>query len=118
MRRIQILVFISICLLCNPAKAIKLCVNDIAFEIGKPLLEKSLAKAALYAESIYGKDCLVCAEILEVDKDRIEFHITNPTNKDVIFNTSATIVIALPSGHILENTLYHSCKLGKVKSGI
>jgi hypothetical protein len=118
MRRIQLLAFISIFLLCNSTKAIELCAHDKKFDIDKALLQKSLAKAGLYAEKTYGKNCLVCAEILEVDKGRIEFHITSPTNQGLILNTSATIAIALPSGKILDNTLYHSCKVRTVESGI
>jgi hypothetical protein len=118
MRSIQVLAFISISLFCNSTKAIELCDLDKEFDIDKALLKKSLAKAALYTEKTYGKSCLVCAEILEVSKDRIEFHITSPTNKDLILNTSATIAISLPSGKVLDNTLYHSCKLRMVESGI
>ena len=118
MRRILLLALISICLFCNSAKAIELCANEIELDIDKPLLDKSLAKVALYADEIYSKSCLVCAEVLELDKDRIEFHITSPTNKDVILNTSATIAISLPSGKILEQKLYHSCKVRTVVSGI
>ncbi|MBH0001532.1 hypothetical protein [Pseudoalteromonas sp. SWYJZ12] len=126
MRRILLLALISICLFCNSAKAIELCANEIDIDkplldkplLDKPLLDKSLAKVALYADKIYGKSCLVCAEVLELDKDRIELHITSPTNKDAILNTSATIAIALPSGKILEQKLYHSCKVRTVVSGI
>jgi hypothetical protein len=118
MRRIQLLALISICLFCNFAKAIELCVNEIELDIDKPLLDKSLDKVAVYADEIYGKSCLVCAEVLELDKDRIEFHITSPTNKNVTLNTSATIAIALPSGKILDKKLYHSCKIRAVASGI
>ncbi len=62
MHRIQLLVLISVCLFCYSPKAIELCINEIELDIDKPLLDKSLAKAGVYADEIYGKSCIIVAK--------------------------------------------------------
>ena len=118
MRKLQVLTFISMFIFCNLVHAIELCANEKKLNVDNAVLVKTLSKVSEYAIETYGNDCLVCAEILDVNNDSIEFHITSPDNENALINTSATVVIEISGGNVLDKTLYHSCKVSVVKAGL
>jgi hypothetical protein len=71
------------------------------------VLDKSLVKAQIWSDKIYGDDCYVCAEVYAVEKDSFTLHITSPVD-DMLINTSATIEFDM-QGRVVEKMQYHSC---------
>ena len=118
MRNLQVLSFISMFIFCNLVHSIELCANEKTSNIDNVVLVKALNRVSEYAIETYGDDCLVCAEVLDVNTADIEFHITSPGNENAPFNTSATVVVEITSGKVLDKALYHSCKVRVVKSGL
>tara|TARA_R100001039_G_C1840804_1_gene101925 strand:- start:918 stop:1358 length:441 start_codon:yes stop_codon:yes gene_type:complete len=84
--------------------------EENSYKYDQVVLEKALKKAQTWSNIIYGKDCVVCAELLpDPSKSRFELHITSPG--DLLFNTSATMEFRKSDGKVIDKSIYHSCKV-------
>jgi hypothetical protein len=68
----------------------------------------ALARAEVYSEKIYGKDCFVCAELMADRQTSYTLHITSPV-EDLLLNTSATVTFRKSDGAVEATAQYHSC---------
>lgn len=84
-----------------------LCENQNSHNINQQVLNSALIKSKRWANTIYGKSCVTCAEIYSVDEENFTLHITSPG--DLLINTSATIEFENKTAKVLNKSIYHSC---------
>jgi hypothetical protein len=67
-----------------------------------------LQQAQSYSDEIYGKDCLVCAQVLD-QPEQYMLHITSPYEDGTAINTSAAITVRKSDGAVVAHAQWHSC---------
>ncbi len=90
--------------------AMQICIGEEAPETVRPdVIYNALVQAAAWANQVYGEDCAVCAEFLQVSDRQMTIHITGPTGEEFYISTSATMTFDTDRAVILERHIHHSC---------
>ena len=84
-----------------------LCSSEGVEKVNEETLNKALIKAQSWANKIYGKSCVTCAEIYNVESKSFTLHVTSPG--ELLINTSATIEFESATAKVIEKSVYHSC---------
>ena len=102
---------------CATPKPMDLCDPDARPTIPHAILTRALSGAQAYSDQIYGRDCVVCAEVFAQTPNSFMLHITSPSFPDMVLNTSAEVTVNSSDGSIISRGQAHSCYVHRTHGG-
>ncbi len=102
---------------CVTSKPMELCDPNAKPDIPQIVMKKALSGAQAYSDHVYGRDCVVCAEVFAETPATFKLHITSPSSPDMLLNTSAEVTVNSSDGSVISSGRYHSCYVHRSHGG-